>query len=887
LDLHVHTPASHDWRDGPTSAEEIVDRALAAGLDGIAITDHESGQSIDAVRAAARGRDLTVIPGVEINNLAGNAGIHLVALFDLATTANDIDHFLSSIGALKGPGDSAKRGTATKGPLEVLDEIQARGGIAVLAHCQSSKGSLADMRGDVRTLLIRHPVVLAAEARAEEHFDEAKTSARKRTFDLLDGADPQYKRKLAVFQASDNPATEGHGHSLGAIGSRFTYFYVERPISLESLRQCFVDREVRIDYPAVGETAAPAVAATAPRIVKVEVSGGFLDGLALELHGGLTTVLGSKGSGKSVLIELIRFALDQASDQVEIARDHNTKLQNQLGLYGTVTVTIEDAGGTVHRIERTYDPANNSPITNVTFSPAEFFPCHFLSQNEIIRLAESEDEQIKFIDSFFDFHAFQREIEAARTELGRLDLDVAEQLRARKRIAALRDTADTLKAQIAEKDKALVSPVFSKFREAQTKRQALDRALETVEGLVSAASMGKEALEAAPSSSDPPEELASDQLLRQLASKITDAHAAGVEKARGAVEVLTKTRAEVTAARSGWMPTYDGIASEYADRIREMGGDAPALNQERGRLVAALEEVEKELLARTQLAERLRPTAEQRKAKLDQLERHQSEYTEARRQRCAWFEEKSDGQIQASVQAASNYAEFCDQLESMKRGSYLAKTEVDAIAQNVKPRAFVSALLNYDLLRNDDALEGLHTATQLPLDKLRVLADFLLGEQKYEDLLAIAHTATPSDRPEIRFRRSDGTYAPLVELSTGQKATAFLIMTLCEGVTPIIVDQPEDSLDIRSIWDDMCLRLRRSKRSRQFIFTTHNSSLAVASDSDKFVVLKADATHAEVAMSGAIDSERLRANVLQLLEGGEDTYFLKQRKYNVKDPSHD
>jgi hypothetical protein len=70
---------------------------------------------------------------------------------------------------------------------------------------------------------------------------------------------------------------------------------------------------------------------------------------------------------------------------------------------------------------RTYDPANDSPITDVTFDPAEFFPCHFLSQNEIIRLAESESEQIKFIDSFFDFHAFQRDIEAARSELMRLD----------------------------------------------------------------------------------------------------------------------------------------------------------------------------------------------------------------------------------------------------------------------------------------------------------------------------------------------------------------------------------------------------------------------------------------------------------------------------------
>ena len=82
-----------------------------------------------------------------------------------------------------------------------------------------------------------------------------------------------------------------------------------------------------------------------------------------------------------MLVELIRFALDQVSDQPEIRKDHDKKLANQLGPYGSVTVTIEDGGGTSHRVHRVYDPANGSPISEVTFEPSEFFPCHFLSQN--------------------------------------------------------------------------------------------------------------------------------------------------------------------------------------------------------------------------------------------------------------------------------------------------------------------------------------------------------------------------------------------------------------------------------------------------------------------------------------------------------------------------
>lgn len=55
LDLHVHSPASRDWRDGEVAADDLVARALAQRLDGIAITDHESGQFIDQLRTAADG----------------------------------------------------------------------------------------------------------------------------------------------------------------------------------------------------------------------------------------------------------------------------------------------------------------------------------------------------------------------------------------------------------------------------------------------------------------------------------------------------------------------------------------------------------------------------------------------------------------------------------------------------------------------------------------------------------------------------------------------------------------------------------------------------------------------------------------------------------------
>jgi len=164
------------------------------------------------------------------------------------------------------------------------------------------------------------------------------------------------------------------------------------------------------------------------------------------------------------------------------------------------------------------------------------------------------------------------------------------------------------------------------------------------------------------------------------------------------------------------------------------------------------------------------------------------------------------------------------------------------------------------------------------------LADHLLNTKSYEELLLLQYKAIPQDRPEIKYNIGDNrqeNFVLLKNLSTGQKCTAMIILALSEGTMPIIIDQPEDSLDIRAIWDDMCSKLRSIKEVRQFIFTTHNASVAVASDTDKFMIMTASATKGEIVLSGAIDNEDVRSEVIKYLEGGLTTYRLKYLKYNI------
>ena len=96
IDLHIHTPESDCFPDKSVTPDDIVNKAIKEGLDAIAITDHNSGASIDAVKQAAKKR-LVVFPGVEITTTAGKSNIHIVAVFDKDKSTKDVENLLGEL----------------------------------------------------------------------------------------------------------------------------------------------------------------------------------------------------------------------------------------------------------------------------------------------------------------------------------------------------------------------------------------------------------------------------------------------------------------------------------------------------------------------------------------------------------------------------------------------------------------------------------------------------------------------------------------------------------------------------------------------------------------------------------------------------------------------
>ena len=465
FDLHVHTPASDCFYDKNVTPQQIVDQCLQLGLSAIAITDHNTGDWIDKVKSVAKGRGLTVFPSVEVT--VGDAHNHIIAILDVGKTTKDIEVLLIRLEIF--PDSFGKKETfSRKSVTEVIEIITGENfnGLAIPAHIDSTNGVFDQMRGNERKKVIQHSKLLSVEA---VNYQEVSS--------LLDGNDPSYKRKLAVYQSSDNPCLDQDGkpdtsgpfsgmHSIDGIGSRYTYFKVDENITLESLRQCFIDPDVRIRQSDVYQES------ICPYIKSVKISGGFLDNEELVLHCGLNSILGAKGVGKSLLIELIRFALNQRSINTDIAKDHEGKLREKLGQYGKVEIVVSDKTGRDYQIIRTYDPSENNPVecmepsTNepINIDIDQLFPVLFLSQMEIMRIAENPKEQMSFIDRYFDFHRFRNQITNMESELEELDGTVAESIRVSKEEKNLLSQKQTLKFEIDRISIQLQNPIFDEYQ---------------------------------------------------------------------------------------------------------------------------------------------------------------------------------------------------------------------------------------------------------------------------------------------------------------------------------------------------------------------------------------------------------------------------------------
>jgi len=115
--------------------------------------------------------------------------------------------------------------------------------------------------------------------------------------------------------------------------------------------------------------------------------------------------------------------------------------------------------------------------------------------------------------------------------------------------------------------------------------------------------------------------------------------------------------------------------------------------------------------------------------------------------------------------------------------------------------------------------------------------------------------------------------------SIGQRASALILFILTQDDNDIIfIDQPEDDLDNKVIYDEVITAIAQKKPYMQFIFATHNANIPVLGDSERVLVVEFQESRIDVAQ-GNIDLDSTHKQIVDIMEGGKEAFDKRQLIY--------
>lgn len=223
VDLHLHTPASSDYREPDVSYLDILRRAKQRGLQIIAITDHntvtglrrmkEEQEQLELLENLGRirneeterlreyralNKDLLVLPGFEFT---ATFGFHVLGIFHPDKPLRELEHLLLSLNI---PAEELDKGASTVGAssdvLAAYRLIDEAGGIAIAAHANSSNGVAMrgfPIGGQTKIAYTQDPHLHALEV------TDLHQKGRRSTAAFFNGTKPEYPRRMHCIQGSD------------------------------------------------------------------------------------------------------------------------------------------------------------------------------------------------------------------------------------------------------------------------------------------------------------------------------------------------------------------------------------------------------------------------------------------------------------------------------------------------------------------------------------------------------------------------------------------------------------------------------------------------------------------------------------------------------------
>jgi hypothetical protein len=901
-DLHAHTPLDSDWIPPRPSlstdaekkqfAQQHVAAAIRAGLAVVAITDHNFCRSrnellIPFIQRAASGSGLTILPGFELT-VTDCGGTHVLVIFSEDSSLDIIDDIVSQLfdpGAPRFLKNGVSPSTKKIEELDGILRLSKLNYLVVFAHADRENGVLNQQPGSLRAKLWQQPFVRIAQL--------SKSPSECTVFigQVVNGISPDYSRNITYVVASDCRCLEQGevNHERCALGQCYTW--IKASPTFEGLRQIIFEPKERVCFQEHKPEEKPAY-----RIIDqvrfLDSSGKFQPD-PIPLNPNLTTIIGGKSTGKSILLSYIARTINReyAQKAINIAK---TNVYD----FGNLDFEVTWKSGDVDKL------SENTGQRHVTFLPQMFI--HSLIEDE--NRSHLSEYLLTFLRQDTSFEARYYELVKKRNEI--MMQQATEISNFFSQLSTLRDIENKIEKLGNRSSIEAELQIIAKNSEALRESSGFtEEESETYNGLqlnLTNLNAQYEAIQRI--------QACFQELGNQIPALIEDT----ITRLDDRVEEVTTSHeleeAEIKSVKSHMIKLKEAIQVANKEFVKETSRAAQKLSSELKTTIAGLDTAksalkpfsdkisnQKKLVelqdATNQATLLLKQISGHEKAKLNIEKKYQhsvkkigefiTERYKIQEKIIELFNDPTYTKIGDDIVVIADLTFDKDKFNNDFLGCFDRRIDIsrlgsffqnNGIAWSQDKHVEIITGIFHKLIESSEAALILRSGQTLQNAVEILLRDYL------------SHEFTVKQRDEDIFIMSPGKQG-LILLE--------IYLYLSTSTYPILIDQPEDNLDSRTIYSHLVNYIKTRKQHRQIIIVTHNPNLVLGSDAEQIIVANQDGqgqgknekyrfeyvsgpiecSFTDSKILSVLGAQGIREHVCQILEGGKEAFRKREEKY--------
>lgn len=843
-DFHLHTKADKEFAYTGNENDFVrlyIEQLKSQNINVGVITNHNKFDKNEfvALRKKALKEGIGLFAGVEFSL---KEGIHILIAFDdkwYQGETDKISKFLEN--AFYGIPNYDKPNYPNsnfnlKETVEALDKI-GHDYFIILAHVDDTNGLFTELRGRTQEDFITQESfsrVLAVQKSANlENYNKLCQWLNR-------------KSKISCVEGSDN----AHG-GIEAIGKgKVTYLKIG-DFNFEALTYALSDNEYRVspkDKPEIKNS----------YIKSIAFEGGLLDGTKIDFSPELNNLIGIRGSGKSSVLEILRYTLGIPLSPIAVdPRYKDGLIENVLKSGGKSVVTIVNRHKEEYRIEKIYGQKEdiykgNVLQTGISINAVFDYPVYFGQKDLSNKDADFEADLIQRLIGT-RLKDIQSKIEQKKREVGNVVAEI-KKLRNLNELKKETETViknaehqlDFFKQKGVEeklKQQTLFDSDVSKLSQSESSVRNYLSELQSLianhdyyfQQEISGSEVNKEFFDEA------------KKLLQDLKTEF--------EKLKTIQKNSAQLRQKYKELIAKINVKKEGLKEEFAKIKREINTDTInpdnflTLNRQIDTSKLKLLEIEKSEKKRKEWQDDLL----KKLADLDNLWLEEYQLLKKEVDRI----NEAESKLSIAVEFKDRRDKFTDKMKQIFSGSGIRTTAYQEIETTYKD--FIQ------IYKDSSKLNSILNENQVVDFKRRM-------SENLEDLL----TFKVDNKIIIQYNGKS-----LDKHSLGQRASALILFLLAQKENDVlIIDQPEDDLDNQTIYDEVIKELKKIKGNMQFIFATHNANIPVLGDSEKVVACSYDEKKITVH-SGTIDNHQTQRFIVDIMEGGDEAFSRRKNIYSI------